>query len=50
MTTQFYSISIPNPQPIPPPPPLNLSSLETISFQSLWVSIGSAKKFMVSFF
>ena len=33
ITTQFYSISIPNPQPIPPTP--NLSPLETIVFQSL---------------
>ena len=30
ITTQFYSISIPNPQLIPPPP--NLPHLETISF------------------
>ena len=31
ITTQFYSISIPNPQPIPPP--LNLSPLETMFFK-----------------
>ena len=29
ITTQFYSISIPNPQPSPTP---NLSHLETVSF------------------
>ena len=48
ITTNFYSISIPNPHCIGPPP--NLSHLETIGFfQSLWVSICSAK-FIVSFF
>ena len=47
ITTQFYNISITNPQHPPMPQPL---SFVNHVFQSLWVSIYSAKKFIVSFF
>ena len=48
-TVQFYRISIPQLQHTTSPP--ELSPLETINFfQSLWVGICSAKKFILSFF
>ena len=42
ITIQFYRISNPQPQSIPPPPDCLLWRAKV--FQSLWVSIYSAKK------